>query len=85
MAFRSSIRICQAEVSIHGETGLTVEPGDADALAQAMNWMYENTEQRLEFGVAARKHLEKRFTEQILVKNMKAVYQELMNGKQERN
>lgn len=73
------------EVSIHGETGLTVEPGDADALAQAMNWMYENTEQRLEFGVAARKRLEKRFTEQILVKNMKTVYQELMNGKQERN
>jgi glycosyltransferase involved in cell wall biosynthesis len=68
------------EVSIHGETGLTVEPGDAEELAEAMNWMSENPEQRLTFGIAARKRLEERFTQELLVQNMKAVYRELING-----
>lgn len=67
------------EVSLHGETGLTVEPGNAEDLAQAMNWMYENPEQRLQFGIEARKRLEEHFTQEILVKNMKQVYQDLVS------
>ena len=67
------------EVSLHGETGLTVEPGNAEDLAQAMNWMYENPEQRLQFGIEARNRLEEHFTQEILVKNMKQVYQDLVS------
>lgn len=65
------------EVSIHGVTGLTVEPGDAEGLSEAMNWMCLYPEERNNMGIAARKRVEEQYTQDILVKNIKAIYEEL--------
>lgn len=65
------------EVSIHGVTGLTVEPGDAEGLAEAMNWVCLYPEERSNMGSAARKRVEEQYTQDILVKNIKHIYEEL--------
>ncbi len=44
-------------VSIHGETGLTVPPRDADALADAIRTLAEDAELRRKFGENARKRV----------------------------
>lgn len=65
------------EVGIHGVTGLTVEPGDAEGLSEAMNWMCCYPKERYDMGKAARKRVEERYTQAILVKNIKRIYEEL--------
>lgn len=65
------------EVSLHGVTGLTVEPGDAEGLSEAMSWMCFHPEERNNMGIAARKRVEEQYTQDILVKNIKAIYEEL--------
>ena len=49
------------EVSIHGETGLTVQPGDIDGLTRALDWMAEHTDERRQMGLAARKRVEEKY------------------------
>lgn len=65
------------EVSIHGETGLTVTPGSAGELTTAMEWMVAHPQERLEMGKAARKCLEEKYTQEIMVGNIKKIYGEL--------
>lgn len=65
------------EVSIHGETGLTVRPGEVKELSEAMNWMCTHPEERKNMGRAARKRVEERYTQDILVRNIKHIYEEL--------
>lgn len=65
------------EVSLDHKTGLTVEPGNAAALAEAMKWMYDHPQERQNMGRAARKRLEERFTQDKMVENVKNVYKEL--------
>lgn len=50
------------EVSIHGETGLTVEPNDIDGLAEAMNTLIKDEELRRKYGAQARKRCEETFS-----------------------
>jgi rhamnosyl/mannosyltransferase len=64
------------EVSIHGETGLTAAPGDAESLAAAMEWMCTHPEERIQMGIAARKRLEEMFTEEKLIKNLREIYED---------
>ena len=66
------------EVSIHGKTGLTVEPGDSCGLAKAMDWMVAHEERRIQMGMAARKRVEERYTQKLLIDNMRKVYLELL-------
>jgi glycosyltransferase involved in cell wall biosynthesis len=49
------------EMIEHGRTGLLVPPGDASALAEAMELLVQNAEQRRALGVAARRHAEQHF------------------------
>lgn len=64
-------------VSIHKETGLTVEPGNAEQLAKAMQWMVEHEEERLVMGKKARERMKAEYR----LKNMTArtleLYKEL--------
>lgn len=66
------------EVSLHGQTGLTVQPADADALADAMEWMCRHPEERRQMGIAARERVEECFTEERLVTRLMKVYTELL-------
>lgn len=65
------------EVSIHMKTGLTVKPGNVRDLLNAMNWMCCHPNERKEMGIEARKRLESRFTEKLLVKNLHKIYKDL--------
>lgn len=65
------------EVSIHGETGLTVAPGSAGELRASMEWMVDHPQERLEMGKAARKRLEEKYTQEIMVGNIKKIYEDL--------
>jgi len=48
-------------VSIHGETGLTVPPGDVDALAGAMDTLIADDALRAQYGAAARAAVLKKY------------------------
>jgi rhamnosyl/mannosyltransferase len=59
------------EVSIHGQTGWTVPPGDSEALANALQSLLENEEMRLRMGAAARCRVMTQYgVEQINVRTM---------------
>ncbi len=49
------------EAVIHGKTGLLVNPQDPAALAAAISRLYVDETLRLQFGKAARKHVEKNY------------------------
>ncbi len=68
-------------VSIDGETGLTVPPGDVDALAKAMQQLVENPALREKLGEAAAKRVETEFDEKNVVE---AVYQTLAQASESR-
>ncbi len=51
-------------VSLDGETGLTVPPGDSDALAKAINNLVRNPQLRTEYGKAAAVRAEEFFDEE---------------------
>lgn len=65
------------EVSLHMETGLTVEPGDERGLAEAMKWMAEHKEERLGMGMKARKRVEEMYTEERMIKNLSEIYEKI--------
>jgi rhamnosyl/mannosyltransferase len=50
------------EVSLHGETGLTVEPGNVDQLADAMNTLVNDKELREKLGAQAKKRCETEYS-----------------------
>lgn len=66
------------EVSIHKQTGLTVEPNSPVQLKEAMEWMERHPEERIEMGKAARKRVAENYTQQRMIYNLQKVYNELM-------
>ena len=68
------------EVSVHGETGLTVEVGNVDALAEAMNTLVTDVELRKKFGEQARKRCEQTFNLAKMQEKLYQSYLELING-----
>lgn len=48
-------------VSVDGDTGLTVTPGNVDELSDAMQWMIDNREERLAMGERARNKMKNEY------------------------
>jgi len=67
-------------VSVHEQTGLTVPPEDAGALASAINHLLDDPERRRSLGRRARLRAEQEFSLPRMVERTLALYQSLMNG-----
>lgn len=64
-------------VSQDGETGLTVPPRDATALADAINTLLEDDERRRRYGEQARKRVESLFTRETMLEKIQAIYDQI--------
>lgn len=69
-------------VSIHNETGITVEPKDSKQLTDAINLLLDNNNLRLKYGQNARKRVEDVFDINKIKTKYAEFYKELI-GKQE--
>jgi rhamnosyl/mannosyltransferase len=64
-------------VSKDGETGLTVPPRNADALADAINTLLEDDTLRRHYGEQARDRVEQLFTRERMLNRIQEVYEEM--------
>ncbi|MCF8108716.1 MAG: glycosyltransferase [Desulfohalobiaceae bacterium] len=69
-----------AEVVQHGETGLLVPPEDADALAEAMDWLMDHPQEAERMGRKAQKRVEALFSSQVIARQYATFYQDLLTG-----
>jgi rhamnosyl/mannosyltransferase len=65
-------------VSVHGATGLTVEPADASGMSAALSTLLESDTLRREYGAAARRRAETVFSADVMVEKTMAVYREVL-------
>ena len=65
------------EVSLNGLTGITVKPGDAEELSQAMDRLAVDVQLRQRMGKAARTRLEQEFTFDVMMNRMMELYERL--------
>jgi glycosyltransferase involved in cell wall biosynthesis len=68
------------EIAIEGETALTFPVGDAAALAEAMTCMVSDAEMRARFGKAARDLVERKFSAEVIGKEIVALYRSLKSA-----
>lgn len=78
----TSLPTAVPEVSLHGETGLTVEPGNVDQLAEAMNTLINDKDMREKYGAKARERCEQTFSLSKMQEKLYASYLDLL-GKSE--
>lgn len=74
----TSLPTAVPEVSVHGQTGLTVEPGNIDELAQAINILVNNKELRLQYGKAARARCEESYSLAKMQEKLYASYLDIL-------
>lgn len=65
-------------VSLHEETGLTVEAGNVPQLAQALNTLLGNEALRARYGEAGRRRVEQFFTVETMARETYRVYEEVL-------
>lgn len=66
-------------VSLHGQTGLTVPPADAEALAASVNRLLSNPDLRASFGSAARSRARQEFSLDTMIARTAALYESVMS------
>lgn len=66
------------DVSIDGETGITVSPGNVTALANAMRLLLDRQDLRARFGAAARARVNSEFTADLMAQRTMAMYAEVL-------
>lgn len=64
-------------VSLNGKTGLTVLPGDINALSQAILWMKWHPQDRKKMGIAARKRVKEVFGQDKMIERIVRLYKEV--------
>ncbi len=72
------------EVIVDGETGVLVPPGDADALAVAIDALLEDADWAQQLGRQARARMEQIFTLDAMAERAEAVYYEVIGEYQQR-
>ncbi|WP_077152332.1 glycosyltransferase [Halorubrum tropicale] len=68
-------------VSLDGETGRTVPPGEAGELASAISELLDDDEVRAVYGKQARERVENLFTREQMLNTMESRYQAIIEGK----
>lgn len=66
-------------VSIDGQTGITVEPGNARELSRAINELLNNRDLRAQYGRAARKRVQDFFTIERIAEGVCCLYKNVLN------
>ncbi|HKS39930.1 MAG TPA: glycosyltransferase, partial [Blastocatellia bacterium] len=66
-----------------GETGLTVPPQDADALASAIKLLLDKDDLRAQYGKAARQRVEQEFSLDCMVSRTLQLYEKVMSASHE--
>jgi len=66
------------EVSVDGETGITVEPGNPDALAGAIEFLLNNEEVRRKCASAAMKRVREEYTAELMAQRTFAIYESIL-------
>ncbi|MBE0410272.1 MAG: glycosyltransferase family 4 protein [Anaerolineales bacterium] len=69
------------ELIEHGENGMLVPPSNPNKLAKTIIQLLENVELRVRLGQAARKHVEKKFSEDKFIDSFAALYEDLFQKK----
>jgi rhamnosyl/mannosyltransferase len=67
-------------VSRDGETGVTVPPADAEALATALRSLLGDAPRRAALGAAARRRVEREFTKEAMASRVRSLYAEVAAG-----
>jgi glycosyltransferase involved in cell wall biosynthesis len=68
------------EIVEHEKTGLLVPPGDAEALAEAIQGLVENPETRRSMGEAGRQRVEEEFSIESTIRRTEKLYLECLEG-----
>ena len=63
-------------VSLHGETGLTVEQGSQEQLIVAMQWMIDHPEERIQMGIKARERMKAEYRQEQMLNKVFQLYNE---------
>jgi colanic acid biosynthesis glycosyl transferase WcaI len=58
-----------ADLVLRAKAGIVTEPGDADALAEAVTWMIANPDETVAMGIRAREFIEREYSWARLVEN----------------
>jgi len=66
--------------NFHGETGLVVPPGDAPALAGALNILLADAELRRRFGAAGRQRVATLFSSPGMVDSVETIYRDVLGA-----
>jgi len=69
------------EVSVHGVTGLTVPPGDAQAFSSALNSLLEDAGLRTRLGEAGRIRAKTQFAVEPMIRSIESLYLDSGKGK----
>lgn len=70
-------------VSLHGETGLTVEPGNTAELAEAMEYLAEHPAERCQMGERARERMEEQFRMETMLNRVLRLYEEFVERRED--
>lgn len=68
-------------INIHGETGIVVPPGDADALRHAMQLIWDNPQKRMLMGVKAALRYQELFTANKMNHQYERIYERILQEK----
>ena len=68
------------ELIVHGESGILVPPGDAQALASALHQMLADRRLSERFGRAARARVRRHFASSAIAHRVTRVYEDLLHA-----